>query len=134
MTEFFNKQDIGAALQNYGPAVNVPTPQVPAQQQPGFFANIMKNPELLAMALDQLGGIINPSQGKSGLGTMLAQSSVANKAYQQRRGELTPQDQDGETSVVRKAGPDGRTIEVTTRTLPRDDPFGTPSGEALRNP
>lgn len=89
----------------------------------GFFQNIQKNPELLAMALDQLGGIVNPSQGSEGLGTRLAKSSIASKAAQQQQARLTLPDQKGPTSESRKKVPGG--TQVTSVTFePDDDTIG----------
>lgn len=112
----------GASNLNVGFPGVTGTQSVPGAQ-PGFLDQGNRL-EMIAMALDQLGGIVNPFQKAEGLGTGLAKSRIASKAFQTRQGMLTPQDQEGETSVVRKAGPGGTIIETTTRTLPRDDSPG----------
>ncbi|KKM02100.1 hypothetical protein LCGC14_1787800 [marine sediment metagenome] len=93
----------------------------------GFFQNFQKNPELIAMVLDQLGGMIS-GQGP-GLGTSLAKSSIANKAQQQQMGKLTPADQAGDTSTQDVAVPGG-----VKRTITSFIPSGTLGGALATHP
>lgn len=99
----------------------------------GFLAQLQKNPQLLSFALDALGGIINPSQRGFTPGSDLARSKIAAGAQKRRQGDrgFTPVDQDGDTSVTRKAGPGGKIIETTTRTLPSGDQDPLSPAQAL---
>ena len=100
------------------------TQSVPAAQPGGIGGFFKQNPAFLPTMLAQASRIVNPYQDPTITADIIKmmQGGVASRALQQDK--LTPADQDGDTKTrtERKAGSDGRIIEVTTteKTLPRD--------------
>lgn len=77
-----------------------------------MLSGLLDNPELLAIVLDKIGQGFAPKNPFAGVGTLLGQTSLADKARNQTLG-LTPPGQAGPTSVTttQTMGPDGRVIE-----------------------